>query len=67
MATDPNLIRCGNCGETWEAHEYAECGHCGKYTHVCPGVCILRHVEHAQFREETDADRQAQWASARGL
>ena len=66
MTTDPNLIRCGNCGEPSESH--TPCTH---HKHKYPR-CVVRYcpdwIDEADvFREETEADRQAQWASARGL
>ena len=70
MTTDPNLIRCGNCGATWEDHEPClhdeNCGHA-----ECDGrqfECGVRFcADDDEFAPETDADRQAAWASARGL
>jgi len=62
MTTDPNLIRC-RCGETAEAHEECDCTNCEideQVERLCPDGT-------GTFREETDADRQAQWAGARGL
>ena len=72
MTTDANLIRCGNCGETWEEHSGVHCDECRDTYYHCPQTFdgpndCSSHASDVQFREETEADRQAQWAGARGL
>ena len=57
--TDPLLLRCANCGETWEAHQ--ECD--------CKPFCDVRLCPDGTgtWREETREDRMADSAAARGI